>query len=122
MKYLALCLALTGCCAGHDPSQVAPAAPASFQATAPATKFGVTQDVKSALMLPPDVVACLGNGATAVIGDVIGTLRCVFEKLTPPVVVPIQTAPAAAPKAAPCAPVYRAPAAKECAANGTCPR
>lgn len=129
MKYLALCLALTGCCSGVDPSQVAPSAPAAYQAVGPQERVGLTEGAYGAVTLLPSVADCALEAGGGFVVDAITSavtraqqfLRCVKGKIPTPVV-PIQTAPAAAPKAAPCAPVYRAPAAKECATNGTCPR
>ncbi len=118
MKYLALCLvasAFVGCCSGVDPSSIAPAAPSAYQATAPAQRFGVTQEAKSALMIPADVMGCLAGWGAALLTDTAKAGYCILNTITPPPVVPIQTAPAA--KASPCASGACAPPPAKAAAT-----
>lgn len=97
---------LAGCCSG----QRANIAPAAASATVTETRtMGVSPEIKTALMVPPDVVECFVEGGAEIVRVGLGTLKCAINRLAPTVVP--SSAPAKA-AAAPeeCRPVYASPA------------
>ena len=99
---LLVAASFVGCAAGVPPSAVS--YDATYRATAPVQSYGVTRETKRALVLPATILNCLTTGAAKVVGVVGETGVCVFENITPEVIVPIVSAPNATVSGAACAP------------------
>ena len=91
-----------GCATGVDPRSVSYAT-APLQATGPEQTFGTNYSTHKALDIPASVINCLTTGLAKMVNVVGETGVCVFENITPPVIVPVQTvAPAKAAAPDPC--------------------
>ena len=110
---------LAGCCSG-TPATLAEGRPTAVSAQ---TSVGFVPEVRAAVMIPPDMLACFVAGANNVLVDVVNTIKCAAATLTP-IVVKAPAAPAAPAAPLPCVPASNPsavppPKASPCA-SGAC--